>query len=122
VRGVHLADQRGIGNARQGPVLNKMAGLETVVPAQGGSPVRIVPCAGKACAGVAGLWRGIFKRQLRHADRAAGMGSGLRPHSSRMRSEKPLITAGCWMKPGAELTMPKRAPNAKFGRDRRAHV
>jgi hypothetical protein len=33
--GVHLADQPGIGNARLGPELNKMAGLESAAPVSG---------------------------------------------------------------------------------------
>ncbi|CKT05582.1 Uncharacterised protein [Mycobacterium tuberculosis] len=34
------------------------------------------------------------------------------PKSSRIRSEKPLITAGCLSKPGAEATMPNTRVHA----------
>src|SRR5436189_738096 len=36
------------------------------------------------------------------------------PNSSRIRSEKPLITIGCWLKPGAELTMPNTRVQARI--------
>src|SRR5215471_18678030 len=44
------------------------------------------------------------------AERACGPASG--PHSSRIRSEKPLITAGVLVKPGAAFTMPNTRSHA----------
>ena len=40
------------------------------------------------------------------------MRPGFGPHSSMIRSEKPLITAGVWLKPGAVLTMPNTRSHA----------
>src|SRR5215468_2522842 len=44
------------------------------------------------------------------AERACGPASG--PHSWRIRSEKPLITAGVLLKPGAAFTMPNTRSQA----------
>jgi hypothetical protein len=64
--GGHLADQPGIGNARLGPELNKMAGLESAARPFQATVTRSnrVGYGGKAYAGGAGTVAGkIFERR-----------------------------------------------------------